>query len=611
MRRTGFQITRLTLAGRGVENAEVSLTAGLNVIVGPSDTGKTFIFQCLDFMLGGSHRPKEIPEGTQYQRLRMDGLTASGLTFSLERSLQGGEFVLRPDDAPERTLKAKHDSDREDTISHFLLELSGLTDRSVRVNQHGKTRGLSFRDVVRLIMVDEESIIGEASPALSGQYTSRTAEKSVFRLLLSGVGDTEVAGVEDPKLVRARGEGKSQAMAVLVDRALEELREIGVEGNTPRLEDHRDRLAAQLARASEVLLAEQGAASVLETERQEAWSRLRKAESRRAVLQELRTRFDLLKQQYVSDLMRLEVIAEAGVRLGQMREERCPICGARAEHHEVDHRNPEAGPEDVASACRAEAAKIRVLTRDLDSTITVNNAEIERLEEDIRQGRSTLEAATRALQSELQPRLRAAVQLAVDSQAELEKYRRAIDLRTQIEEMERLAHSPAGDAPTGLSPLAGVWVGTGEADLLGSEVESTLREWRFPNLSRVAFSEADWDLVISGRKRASYGKGLRAITHAAFTIALLRLCQKRQMPHPGLVVIDSPLVVYREPDIDERGFTHEVRDAFYRSLAASGADCQVIIIENEEPPADLAHANVIRFSGAARGREGFIPRMAS
>lgn len=607
---TGFHITGLTLAGRGVETAEVSLAAGLNVIVGPSDTGKTFIFQCLDFMLGGSRRPKEIPEGARYQGLRMDGLAASGLTFSLERSLQGGEFLLSPGESRERTLKAKHDPNREDTISHFLLGLSGLTDRSVRVNQYGKTRGLSFRDVVRLIMVDEESIIGEVSPALSGQHVSSTAEKSVFRLLLSGVEDTGDPAVEDPKLVRARGEGKSQAVAALVDRALEELREIGLETDGPRLEDHRDRLAAQLARASDVLLAEQGAASALEKERQEAWSRLRKADSRRAVLQELRTRFELLKQQYVSDLMRLEVIAEAGVRLGQMREERCPVCGALAEHHEGDHRNPESGPEDVASACRAEAAKIRALTRDLDSTIAVNNAEIARLEEDVRQGRATLEATTRALQSELQPRLRAAVQSAVESQAGLEKYRRAIDLRSQIEEMERLLHSPAGATPSGSSPHAGVWVGTGEADLLGREVESVLREWRFPNLSRVTFSEADWDLVIAGRKRASYGKGLRAITHAAFIIALLRLCRKRQMPHPGLVVIDSPLVVYREPDIDERGFTHEVRDAFYRSLAASGADSQVIIIENEEPPANLPQANVIRFSGAARGREGFIPRTA-
>jgi hypothetical protein len=80
------------------------------------------------------------------------------------------------------------------------------------------------------------------------------------------------------------------------------------------------------------------------------------------------------------------------------------------------------------------------------------------------------------------------------------------------------------------------------------------------------------------------------------------------MPHPGFVLIDSPLVVYREPDTDEGGFSHDVKDAFYRSIAEDFSASQVIIFENEDPPADLdADANVIRFTGAPHGRQGFIP----
>ena len=69
------------------------------------------------------------------------------------------------------------------------------------------------------------------------------------------------------------------------------------------------------------------------------------------------------------------------------------------------------------------------------------------------------------------------------------------------------------------------------------------------------------------------------------------------------------MVVYREPDTDEGGFSGDVKDAFYRSLASDFADAQIIILENEDPPADLDRsANVIRFTGTERGRLGFIPK---
>lgn len=48
----GFAIRRLSLLGLGKAPAEVTFTRGLNVVAGPSDTGKSFIAQCLDYALG-------------------------------------------------------------------------------------------------------------------------------------------------------------------------------------------------------------------------------------------------------------------------------------------------------------------------------------------------------------------------------------------------------------------------------------------------------------------------------------------------------------------------------------------------------------------------------
>ena len=96
----GVCLTRLTLKGPGVADAAVRFTRGLNVIVGASNTGKTFIAQCVDFMMGGSRPPKEIPEAASYDTVFL-GLSIGDADdeLILERGLRGGDFKLHRDRA--------------------------------------------------------------------------------------------------------------------------------------------------------------------------------------------------------------------------------------------------------------------------------------------------------------------------------------------------------------------------------------------------------------------------------------------------------------------------------------------------------------------------------
>jgi hypothetical protein len=67
MNKSGFWLTSLTLTGSNVSPAEISFSNGLNVISGPSDTGKTFIAQCINFILGESKTPETGPEAMPYE----------------------------------------------------------------------------------------------------------------------------------------------------------------------------------------------------------------------------------------------------------------------------------------------------------------------------------------------------------------------------------------------------------------------------------------------------------------------------------------------------------------------------------------------------------------
>ncbi len=604
----GICLTRLTLKGSEVPDAEVQFTRGLNVVVGVSDTGKTFIAQCVDFMMGRRRPPKQIPEAASYDTVFLAlRIGADDEELVLERSLRGGEFRLHRG-GEVRVLGAEHQPNNEETISHFFLEASGLAGVKVRTNQQGKTRPLSFRDIARLVLVDETSVISEPSPIHSGQYTSKTVESSVFRFLLTGVDDSSVIAGDDPKVARGRREGKLEVVETMLESARARIADLVVEGGEAELREQLTRLEASFEEASQALASEQQSAYQLEGARREAWEQLRQVDTRLGVLSDLQTRFELLQEQYASDLRRLEAISEAGRRLGQMPEERCPVCGALAEHHVVEHQSSHASPEEVASSCNAEADKIRTLLADLHRTLETNQAEVERLEAERRAKREDLRTASAQLREGLQPRVETALQKFRDSQDRRDKVRRAIELLDRVRELEAVLSGIEERPQRRSAEGPPTTVGADEAEAFSREVEALLRSWHFPGLDRVTFSEEDQDVVISGQRRASHGKGVRAITHAAFNLALLKYCSASSRPHPGLVLIDSPLIVYRQPDAGEADFAPDVKEHFYRTLATGFALAQVIILENDAPPEDLSGTiNLIMFTGADRGRQGFIP----
>lgn len=606
----GFQIRGLILVGRGVPNAEVRFADGLNVVSGPSDTGKTFIVQCIDYMLGGRDAPKPIPESERYETVRLAlNIPGNEDEVVLERSIRGGNFKLVRTRTADRTLSAKHSAGDRDSVSHYLLGLLGLNGKKVRKNKQGVTREVSFRDLVRLILVDEETVISETSPILTGQYTTATPESAVFRLLLTGVDDSSLISSEDPKIAKGRQAGKAEVLDLLLNQTKGRMAEMQLSGDVSIWQENLAQIETLFEAAQKELAVEQHSAALLESNRRSELNDLRQLESRTGVLLELQRRFALLEQQYVSDLRRLESIAEAGARLGQMSEERCPVCGATAEHHEHEHQKAESAPADVAQSCLAEAVKIKALISDLHLTRTDNDAEIVRLQDLCEQAKARIRGVATQLTEMLKPRVEIALLRLRESQTTRDTYRRALELNGRVSELQGLLTELSGADSVKAMELESARVRTDEAEVFSKEVESLLREWHFPGLDRVTFSEGDQDIVISGRKRASHGKGVRAIAHAAFNLALLKFCLKREMPHPGFVVIDSPLVVYREPDTDEGGFSHDVKDAFYRSIAEDFRASQVIIFENEDPPGELGvDANVIRFTGASHGRQGFIPK---
>jgi hypothetical protein len=95
------------------------------------------------------------------------------------------------------------------------------------------------------------------------------------------------------------------------------------------------------------------------------------------------------------------------------------------------------------------------------------------------------------------------------------------------------------------------------------------------------------------------------------TIALLEYCLENDLPHPGFVVLDSPLLAYFKPEGDEDRQLQgtNLKERFYSYLINHhSTDSQIVIVENQHPPESvLAGLKMTVFTGNPNeGRKGFL-----
>lgn len=138
-----------------------------------------------------------------------------------------------------------------------------------------------------------------------------------------------------------------------------------------------------------------------------------------------------------------------------------------------------------------------------------------------------------------------------------------------------------------------------------------------PQRRQVQFDGQTNDITVTGKGRAANGKGVRAVLHAAFNVVVIVYCIENKLPHPGFLVLDTPLLTYREPLTSKHGDLSDdetvlkatnLAEYFYKHLASLKEEVQVIVIENANPPTAIRDlARIETFTGLrGNGRFGLL-----
>ena len=606
----GFYLKVLRIIGPNLPPAEVTFEKGLNVISGASNTGKSYIFECINYVLGGEKQPKSITEAAGYVELRLQINTYDGKEFTLAREFNGSKIrfnevnIDKYDSQSSQEINARKGSLNTD-ISWFLLDLVGLDGRKLRKDKYNAKKELSFRDLVKFCMIDEQQIISPEAPIYSGQFTTRTVEESLFNLILSGTDDESLAQLEDPKIYRQKIIGKLDFIEYSISRKRKELE--GLKKYVGNLEDEQinykiDEFTTLINDSYKLVLDE-------EKKRQEIWDSMEKTRVEIGHMEELEKRFNLLDMHYNSDLDRLEFINEGSQYLGQVEEKECPICG-KLMGKEIFDKVFEYDNKIISTSLNSEVKKIQIKQADLKDTIKELVTQKEALN-DIFKGKAL---QFNKIDTEIQNKLRPLIAI---NRTNLEKF---LDLREKKSKISitddeiRSLNSDMDFYKAELSKKEKVAlkraIATDYYILLQEEIGKVLADWK-TGYSSVYFEKETNDLKLDGKLRSEFGKGFRALIRAAFMVGLLKYCLGSDKFHPFFLILDSPLTAYQKKDNKEEALSEDIENAFFKSLAdyCNSKDLQIIVLENKEPSKILQkHIKYYHFSGnPAFGRYGFYP----
>lgn len=531
-----FYIEKIIVTGSGKTDSVIELSNGVNIIYGPSNTGKTYIVKCIDYMFGSEREPIDISTGYQYIKIIVR--TQCG-TITMSRKIGENKIEVSSNDnnVPSGKYATKASRTNYDkTINSVWLSLIGINDLHLVIsNENYKKQILSWRTFSHMFMLTETKIISEYSAILSGRDTSNTAVIASLIFLLSGQDFAETE-TKDTKEIK---EAKKNAVKAYINKELFRLSERNQELLAQLKENPNIDIAVEIEKImAEISTNEKRINSSIE-ENQKILAQLYEKNENLSECNVLLNRYDELTTQYDADLKRLNFIVDGEANLNTSFSTHCPFCDGEV----VVKKN-----QNYIDAAKSDYKKIKLQAKDLESASKELRSEKLSLEQEI----GTLMAKKKSIEELIEKELKPQV---FNLKEKLSTYKDAIECQKEIDILKKLSEQKTADMiendtdeESELKFKVKEHLDYSFINELSNGIKSFLENCNYDNLLSVIFDKADMDIVINGKKKSSNGKGYNAYFNSVVAIVLSRYMESKAKYSPDFLVLDSPILSLKEKE---------------------------------------------------------------
>lgn len=551
----------------------VDLRPGLNVVVGPSNTGKTRIAKTISYACGGKALP--FTKKTGYTTAHVTFVTETGqVTLSRSTRPRSGITVDSTDPAINSgdysvSRKAKR------PINDLLVSFLGIDPgRKVVKNESFKKVDFTW-DSVKHLMAVPESQVGRPDPSIlfprSNNPQTQTQNLSALLVLAQNENLNDVEQHESTSERRAR----RRAVERFIYRELDQ-----IEARIEKIEEAEAQAKAEgktlpfymaeLRTTLEQLEADRKA--IIESD-SECVRQMSELAERRQQLEVATSQRQTLITQYGADLARLDL------RLQGMRHDRTHPPKSTCQFCQSAISTPQPTAEEI-KAHEQEINRIRTLkagaTVDLRALMDLKEATAKSLNEH----RKNHAANMATLKRELEPAANA-IQIRLDHLAQVEK------IKAERAELEKLRHrydrELAGDneAPDGESKFKPreLFRRSFFQDIQDT-VRAILERARFSGANLAEFNRQTFDIDIDGyAKDDEQGKGYCAFFNTVLILAFHEYLNRNSAHAPGHLLIDSPLHGFDEGPASPN---ESMRAGLFAHLGEQAKTQQILILENSD-----------------------------
>ena len=589
---SGFYISKITAFRNGHCESTIQLKDGLNIIYGPSNTGKSLILKYIDFIFGSEDTPEsnidvnkiiiEInsrEEGTA-ELSRAFHEKRIYISYSTIKNIENGEYKLKG----------------PGSINDVFLRLIGI-DSKLKIfakEDYTKQQGFTWRSIKDFFFTNESGIINEKPYFYADNFTNTTYLLGCLQYLIRGSERNTPENFETPQEKQI----KKTALTTYITQKIEELKNERVNLSSELQKLSGADVEQIIKEKSDLILeATEELGTILngnlniEDQRNQCQTDINELEL-------LLERLYELESQYLSDIERLKFIIDGEkIRKTLSQNTKCPYCESPI---------PPKQHKTYIIAETKELERLQIDLKELRETIKSNEEDKKDLISQFESLTNTYNKNTQRA-SEIQKRIQAISDF-ITEYDKISKLQLQIELidanKEQLE--EELKNIDSSNSPK-VPPFD--IKSEFENDFfkkIEEMMDDIIRKTDYENYSSIKIDRKNLDLLINDKPKKNQGKGYRAFLNSLYAHSLTKFLAQEGKYSPGFLILDSPLMSLKERDENEKSST-SMKTELMKAFMDDSIKRQTIIIENEIPTIDYGKANLIKFTQNKKdGRYGFI-----
>lgn len=571
---SGFYIKKVIAKSAVKGDASVTFGKGLTIIQGRSDSGKTCVANCIDFVFGGSV-DKPFKETAKYDGVSM--IVASNDNegeVTLHRTV--GKNQVEVSSNIEGIASGTYDVNyrkgaKNPPLNEVWLKLIGIEQETMIVaNARFEKKRLTWRNLLRVFYLDENRVDDiDSIVEPKHRYMENTLFLSALLFLITGRTFTETDAQEKKEIKKARRVAVKEYVNRKIQDAAERKEQLEKDLHIFEGAD----VEEQIAKATSALQETQRKIDRALAESQRILSSILEAEERAAECDVLLTRYHRLAMQYKADIQRLSLIVEGEEAYQKVPQStKCPYCeGTIAPRKRVSY---------IASS-KVEMERTIAQLSGLEDT----EKDVEDRKKEIRAELEELKRQRDALESKIKTELRPQEN---EQQNTVNAYKSYLRISSEIALIETYATDFGNDLTAleteqkddkSIEYHPKDYFGDDFATTMSEYADSILKECCYSGLLRAHFNFSTFDIEVNGEdKGTSHGKGYRSYLNTVMIMMLRKYLSVNAKFDPHIFIIDTPLHGF-DDGMDET-MPDSMRAGLYRYFMNHQDEGQLIIIEN-------------------------------